>query len=517
MRQSFLISLIFFVCFPCISDISGTHNAYARRTDVISNLDLKDSTTALYHHIWPEREGMRKVVKLYQLLDRIIPQYGYIDSSGKEIVPCKFLYATDFENGYAVVGNKIRKSKYEHNRMDYWFVDTTGTISKSSFDLAVVPDSSGIAIVGKLDGVYFEYCHPEYFSMHYRYLHSKELLHIELTDYNQFPYTYVSKFENGLARVSKSSWRNPNESDWYIDESFNISDRNHNTAQSFLEKKWGDWVFRDVQLGPFKIIADNSEVVVFNDITNKRVTPHILNYHKLQESLNPDFVIEQFDNGMMGVTDFNNWITCAFDLLFLTSAHKGYIEIYSYATKKYGLLDLKGNIIIEANKYDTLNPCSKDYIIYSKGKQKGILNKQGQEVLNSDEYKFLNQIQQKEWFVFSYRDSDLRGIISLNGEILLYPKFERIGSNMNALLAVKNNGKWGFIDNDMQLKIPCQYDDVLHAFTEYGVALVKRDDLVEVINTNGEREPNEMLRDRIITEQQNIEKRNRRLNIRSDY
>ena len=88
---------------------------------------------------------------------------------------------------------------------------------------------------------------------------------------------------------------------------------------------------------------------------------------------------------------------------------------------------------------------------------------------------------------------------------------------MNALLAVKNNGKWGFIDNDMQLKIPCQYDDVLHAFTEYGVALVKRDDLVEVINTNGEREPNEMLRDRIITEQQNIEKRNRRLNIRSDY
>ena len=100
MRQSFLISLIFFVCFPCISDISGTQNAYARRTDVISNLDLKDSTTALHHHIWPEREGMRKVVKLYQLLDRIIPQYGYIDSSGKEIVPCKFLYATDFENGY---------------------------------------------------------------------------------------------------------------------------------------------------------------------------------------------------------------------------------------------------------------------------------------------------------------------------------------------------------------------------------------------------------------------------------
>ena len=118
MRQSFLISLIFFVCFPCISDISGTQNAYARRTDVISNLDLKDSTTALYHHIWPEREGMRKVVKLYQLLDRIIPQYGYIDSSGKEIVPCKFLYATDFANGYAVVGNKIRKSKYEHNRME---------------------------------------------------------------------------------------------------------------------------------------------------------------------------------------------------------------------------------------------------------------------------------------------------------------------------------------------------------------------------------------------------------------
>ena len=100
----------------------------------------------------------------------------------------------------------------------------------------------------------------------------KELLHIELTDYNQFPYTYVSKFENGLARVSKSSWRNPNESDWYIDESFNISDRNHNTAQSFLEEKWGDWVFRDVQLGPFKIIADNSEVVVFIYITNKSIT-----------------------------------------------------------------------------------------------------------------------------------------------------------------------------------------------------------------------------------------------------
>lgn len=53
----------------------------------------------------------------------------------------------------------------------------------------------------------------------------------------------------------------------------------------------------------------------------------------------------------------------------------------------------------------------------------------------------------------------------------------------NHLLLVKNDGKYGYIDNKGNLKIPLQYDDALHF--EEGKARVKQNNNVFTINTDG--------------------------------
>jgi len=51
---------------------------------------------------------------------------GYIDTTGKVIIPLQFPTAADFSNGVAVIGSGEYDENYEGRK--YGYVDSTGTI-----------------------------------------------------------------------------------------------------------------------------------------------------------------------------------------------------------------------------------------------------------------------------------------------------------------------------------------------------------------------------------------------------
>src|SRR5229473_212686 len=68
-------------------------------------------------------------------------RYGYINRSGKVVIPARFLDAREFqgERAWIRVGTKSRK--------EYGFIDTTGNLAFTKFFPDAYPFSEGIAAV----------------------------------------------------------------------------------------------------------------------------------------------------------------------------------------------------------------------------------------------------------------------------------------------------------------------------------------------------------------------------------
>ncbi|NJK82560.1 MAG: WG repeat-containing protein [Saprospiraceae bacterium] len=68
--------------------------------------------------------------------------------------------------------------------------------------------------------------------------------------------------------------------------------------------------------------------------------------------------------------------------------------------------------------------------------------------------------------------------------LLLFTWAMSIVLNAQVLLPVKQNGKWGFINNAGTLKVPAIYD-ALNIYNEYGYAVVQKKDKLGLINSSG--------------------------------
>lgn len=59
------------------------------------------------------------------------------------------------------------------------------------------------------------------------------------------------------------------------------------------------------------------------------------------------------------------------------------------------------------------------------------------------------------------------GLMNLSGKIMVAPQYERTNYYKDGLIAVKKNGKWGFVDKDNRTVIDFEYDDPLIDEQEY--------------------------------------------------
>ena len=87
-----------------------------------------------YEKQWPFSEGLARVMKMVNFNGYMIPMYGFIDSSGEEIIPVQFDYAEDFCNGIALVG-RLRKAERSENRFTLCLAPRFNYITKTGKEL----------------------------------------------------------------------------------------------------------------------------------------------------------------------------------------------------------------------------------------------------------------------------------------------------------------------------------------------------------------------------------------------
>ncbi|MDE5869294.1 MAG: WG repeat-containing protein, partial [Muribaculaceae bacterium] len=141
------------------------------------------------------------------------------------------------------------------------------------------------------------------------------------------------------------------------------------------------------------------------------------------------------------------------------SAENGYIIVTSSDNHK-GLLSSTGKEII-APVYDDLKAWPNNLILLSKNGKYGIASAKGNVLL---EPLYSNISKNGDLLTLTGSDN-AKSIYDLAKERTVLTGFDEIGNilystSTNAFYPLKKNGKWGIINKNYQIVIPCQYNDI---------------------------------------------------------
>ena len=70
------------------------------------------------------------------------------------------------------------------------------------------------------------------------------------------------------------------------------------------------------------------------------------------------------------------------------------------------------------------------------------------------------------------------------GKIVITPLYESAISFSEGIAAVKKDGKWGFIDKDNAIIVPCEYDEVTANYTD-GKGELKKENTIYLFDNKG--------------------------------
>ena len=111
----------------------------------------------------------------------------------------------------------------------------------------------------------------------------------------------------------------------------------------------------------------------------------------------------------------------------------------------------------------------------------GLINRKG-EIVVEPQYDFIlksNRINR-----FMVKSGEKYGFINNNGQVVIPFIYEDVNPYYERLAAVKKNGKYGFINHKGKVKIPFLYDDVFLGFSK-GISDVTINDTSGYINKRG--------------------------------
>ena len=159
-----------------------------------------------------------------------------------------------------------------------------------------------------------------------------------------------------------------------------------------------------------------------------------------------------------------------------------YFVMYS-RDNKAGVIDRKGNILIEAKYEDVFIPNQSKDIFFAKMDDDNlkIFNKNGEEILKEyEEIMFLETSEPTELIlekdILRYKKDNLYGLIDLEGNTITEPIYEKITSlsNKPGNVLVRKDGKFGVLNSKGEEVIPLKYDSIIgddFNLEAYGYAL----------------------------------------------
>ena len=130
---------------------------------------------------------------------------------------------------------------------------------------------------------------------------------------------------------------------------------------------------------------------------------------------------------------------------------------------KYGLINLKGKLILECN-YDSIESLKgvENSLIIKKGENKGLVDETGKTII-APEYKEIIAIEDNYKYGYIVSNNEGKyGIIDVNKKVILEPNYEEIKSIYSSnKYAVKENGSYKIIDKEKNVLLESGFDDII--------------------------------------------------------
>ena len=178
----------------------------------------------------------------------------------------------------------------------------------------------------------------------------------------------------------------------------------------------------------------------------------------------------------------------------------------------YKIIDNSGNVVID-NKYTNIEEIGNNYYIVANNRNNGIIDLTGKSLVDL-KYNSIVELDNTELLQANISATSTVSLINKNmqvvvtmdnasidvkdGYIRLYSEtenkyFDYAGNELSAknvfpnnkMYAQEENGNWGFVDQNGNVKVENEYDMVTE-LNEYGFAGIKKDDKWGVIDENGQ-------------------------------
>ena len=146
-----------------------------------------------------------------------------------------------------------------------------------------------------------------------------------------------------------------------------------------------------------------------------------------------------------------------------------------------GILNLKGEVVVEPGRYDQiLNDVGEGYILVKRGDKYGLLNPEGHEIIPC-EYKGIGNV--SEGFITVLKDNKF-GAFNTKGELIIPIEYLYLGTmNEGVVPARLDESGIGFLDKEGNWAIMPYFDGVTRM--NKGVAFARKEDRNMIIDKDG--------------------------------
>lgn len=483
------------LCTMCFCSYAGIiqHNS-----GMYGFVNEKGDTLSLQaHYIWPFSDGLARILRIYKVGLRCIPLYGFINLDGDEVVTTKYDYATDFKNGFAVVGereNCLYESAWWKGpiRMLYKYIDKSGNNWRQKFDFASNLSDSGKAVIGILNGHFHPFCHPEDFTCEFQYITKEQIIKDSIGPYL---YWYATEYKNGKAIVAdKHEFRD--ESYFRGLKKYCIDLNGDSLASQCIDsvkytseyycyfRSMFKWIFPHLKMSMYKIMDVEGDILLHDTLRNINVRPFLMDTIVLETPLSSP-ITRIYSHGLVGLSDGKSSITPQFDYISVPDYSISCGRCIVCNDEKYGVISLNGTYIVKP-KYQYIDTYYRGYAIVKDLSGYGLIDSIGNVVVPCKYEKIEYILTDNSTNVFfRVNMNNKTGILSCNGRVIADFDYDSIGKNWYGLIAVKKNGQWGFLNRNLELQIPFQYKEVKQAFYNGFAIVVSNSGKEMTIDENG--------------------------------
>lgn len=367
---------------------------------------------------------------------------GIINMKGKVIIKCEYESVTS-DNYYSENGNKKQAgfivSKKTEDGYRYGYANYRGTIILNP----IYTQLERVTEIANEKGVYFIAFENGQAGL---LKNNKEILNYEYEDiqYNVLGSIFVTKRNGKYGAVNQEG-----------------------TTVLYPE-------YDNVYTGGMYLNALKDKDIFIFDLNGNKIETNEVSKTKTE---NANYYITIDKNNKYKVVDSKDNIIIDKDYTYIEYLPGDYFIVER--DSKSGIIDSNGKSVIEL-KYDSISRINEtDILQMEKDKNIALYNLNMKEIVSMDNA-IVKEVKDEKAYILLYSDTDFK-YLDKNGNILTSQNlFEN-----NSLFAKNINGKWGFVDEDGNLKVQNDYELVTD-FNKYGFAGIKKDGKWGSINQNGE-------------------------------